>query len=149
MRQDFCFIRLLCNLQRSIQAIFKFGYPHGSLIEPRYLFSLEQLWVVIVNNHLFAGGILLDKVFGTEPLPKSYDSILDQINIWRAGPDSKAILHPTTDEYSLHEQAVQEAMDLDALQDGAKGHQSQSTRRAILKDNINQVCIYLYNFLEN
>ncbi|KAH9822405.1 hypothetical protein DFH28DRAFT_882291 [Melampsora americana] len=149
MRQDFRFIRLLCNLQRSIQAIFKFEYPHGSLIEPRYLFSLEQLWVVIVNNHLFAGGISLDEVFGTEPLPKSYDSILDQIKIWRAGPDSKAILHPTADEYSLHQQAVQEAMDLDALRDGAKAHQSQSTRRAILKDNINQVCIYLYNFLEN
>lgn len=58
-----------------------------------------------VNYQVFLDQISLDIVFGSEPLDKAYDIILDSINTWRLSRDFVAILHPSSEELNLQKQA--------------------------------------------
>ncbi|KAH9825128.1 hypothetical protein DFH28DRAFT_1117295 [Melampsora americana] len=103
--QDFRFIRLVCQLQ-------------------------ECLWTVSIYYKSFLEGESLNSVFGSEPLPNAYNSILEKLRAWSASADSVGILRATPEEYALHAKAILEAKNANCMKEKARASKSEKTSTA-------------------
>ncbi|KAH9807948.1 hypothetical protein DFH28DRAFT_1137505 [Melampsora americana] len=59
----------------------------------------------VLQLQFYLGGVELDDIFGSEPLPNTYESILQDIRMWKGSTDVFAVLHPTGDKMQLYNEA--------------------------------------------
>ncbi|KAH9809880.1 hypothetical protein DFH28DRAFT_857174, partial [Melampsora americana] len=83
LRGDLRMIRLLLKIEERLKDVFQVEYPEGGFYTVQDLFQREKLWVVCANYDICLDGISLDFIFGSEPLPTAYDTILQAIRAWK------------------------------------------------------------------
>lgn len=121
LSRDLRWIRLFLRTQRNLKCIFDVEYPKGSFYTVNDLFSPIKLWTVFINYDFFLTGLNLDKVFGSEPLPNAYRSIMQDICEWKSSRDSIAVLHPSEEELKMYNAALAAANEKQCHKDvGAK-----------------------------
>lgn len=104
--------------------IFDREYPNGSFYTLDDLFFPNKLWSLCLNFDIVLNGLDLNDVFGSEPLPRTYQTIVQVICDWKASRDSIAVLHPSEEELLLYNKALKISKDKNDMNKMESHHKS-------------------------
>lgn len=92
IRASLPMIDLTKELLKSFQVVFNTYYPDGSNININRLFSHDHAWLLAKNHNSILFGSHLRGIFGSEPLPGTWNSIKNTIQRWMESPSHQLYL---------------------------------------------------------
>ncbi|KAH9823420.1 hypothetical protein DFH28DRAFT_922301 [Melampsora americana] len=126
LRQDFRYIQLFVQLMDELRTLFNMEYPQGGFYQLHDLFPISKIWNVCGNYDKILEGMLLDYIFGSEPLPSSYGKILTVLGLWTNSRNIVAVLKASEEEIRLQNKAIALAAEHEMAAQDAKKARSEA-----------------------
>ncbi|EGG06098.1 uncharacterized protein MELLADRAFT_63655 [Melampsora larici-populina 98AG31] len=137
-------IALAADLTEAFHKLFHNYYPDGSDFDPIQLFNYEELWIVVKNYETVLLGQHLRGILGSEPLPGTFELIIQTIELWK-----------TSESYRAHIEKKErdEAKDLAAREGGTRiwheYKEKMKIKEALAEEKKKKAALRIQKCLEN